>query len=41
MDKFLEQLNINLDRPSGYFKIFIAACICGFIAAFAKDIFMV
>jgi len=41
MEKLLELLDINLDGPSGYFKIFIAACVCGFIAAFAKDIFMV
>lgn len=41
MDKFLDLLNINLDKPMGYFKVFMAACICGFIFAFAKDIFIV
>lgn len=41
MDKFLDLLNINLDKPKGYFKVFIATCICGFIFAFVKDMFMI
>lgn len=41
MDKFLDLLNINLEKPAGYFKVFIVACICGFIFAIVKDIFMI
>ena len=41
MDKFLNLLNIDLDKPTGYIKVFIAACICGLIFAFVKDIFMI
>lgn len=41
MDMFLKLLNVNLDTPKGYFKIFVVACICGFIVACAKDIFAI
>ena len=38
MDKLLDLLNIDLDSPMGYIKVFVAACICGFVVAFVKDI---
>ena len=41
MDKFLDLLNINLDKHIGYFKVFAATCICGFIFACVKDMFMI
>lgn len=41
MDEFLKLLNINMDSPKGYLKIFILACIGGFIVACVKDIFAI
>ncbi len=38
--KFLDLLNINLNSPKGYLKVFVVACICGFVVAFVKDVFM-
>ena len=40
MEQFLELFDINLDSPKGYLKVFITTCICGFIIAFLKDVFM-
>ena len=40
MEQFLKLFDINLDSPKGYLKVFITTCICGFIIAFLKDVFM-
>lgn len=39
MNGLLKSLGIDLHKPMGYLKVFAAACIMGFVAAFVKDIF--